>query len=98
MSTPNITNVFVLMLENPSFDNIFAMSGIDGIVHATTANSNSYKGTTYNVTSPAPDSMPTDPGHEFADTVEQLAGCGVKFKRGQPYPAINNSGFAANYA
>jgi phospholipase C len=95
----NITNVFVLMLENHSFDNIFAMSGINGIVHATTANSNAYKGTVYNVTSPAPDSMkPTDPGHEFLDTLEQLAGSGAVYRRGGPYPKINNSGFAANYA
>jgi phospholipase C len=32
---PNIKNVFVLMLENHSFDNIFAMSGIQGINTAT---------------------------------------------------------------
>ena len=28
---PDIKNVFVLMLENHSFDNIFAMSGIQSI-------------------------------------------------------------------
>jgi phospholipase C len=32
---PNIKNVFVLMLENHSFDNIFAMSGIPDINAAT---------------------------------------------------------------
>ena len=37
-----ITNIFVLMLENHSFDNIFAMSGIDGIKAATTNDSNSW--------------------------------------------------------
>ena len=36
-----ITNVFVVMLENHSFDNILAMSGIPGITAATTNNSNS---------------------------------------------------------
>jgi phospholipase C len=39
-----ITNVFVLMLENHSFDNMFAMSGISGITAATINNSNSYNG------------------------------------------------------
>ena len=45
----------------------------------------------------APVSMPTDPGHEFSDTLEQLAGCGASY---QPwnYPTVNNSGFAVNYA
>jgi phospholipase C len=96
---PNITNVFVLMLENHSFDNIFAMSGIAGITAATTADSNSYGGTTYPVQSPAPVTMPTDPGHEFYDVFEQLAGPGVSFNPNQQYaPAILNSGFASNYA
>src|SRR4030095_6353318 len=38
-----ITHVFVVMLENHSFDNIFAMSGLKGITAATTTNSNSYQ-------------------------------------------------------
>jgi len=38
---PNIKNVFVLMLENHSFDNIFAMSGIQGINAATVQDWNS---------------------------------------------------------
>lgn len=91
-------NMFVLMLENHSFDNMFAMSGIPGIVAATTSNSNSYNGTSYPVKKGAPSSMPTDPGHEFQDVVEQLCGQGATFKSGSPYPPINNSGFAANYA
>ena len=93
-----IEHVFVLMLENHSFDNIFAMSGIAGITAATTSNSNSANGVTYNVKSGAPTTMPTDPGHEFTDVVQQLAGSGVKYPSGGPYPAINNSGFASNYA
>ncbi|HTW84054.1 MAG TPA: alkaline phosphatase family protein [Candidatus Sulfotelmatobacter sp.] len=93
-----ITNVFVVMLENHSFDNVFAMSGISGIRAATTANANSYNGTTYQVTSGAPTSMPSDPGHEFPDVTEQLCGEGVKYPRGGPYPTITNAGFAASYA
>lgn len=93
-----ITNVFVLMLENRSFDNLFAMSGIPGIIAATADNFNSCDGKHYNVRKGAPVNMPTDPGHEFDDVVEQLAGSGACYRSGQPYPAVNNSGFAVNYA
>src|SRR5204863_8934480 len=99
-------HVFVLKLEIHSFDNIFAFSKIPGITCATTANSNQftypnpvYKGPgTYHVKSPAPATMPSDPGHEFLDVVEQLCGLGTKFGAGKPYPPIDNSGFVANYA
>lgn len=93
-----IANVFVLMLENHSFDNLFAMSRIPGIYAATTNNKNSFGGKDYPVQSGAPTSMPTDPGHEFPDVVEQLCGAGATYLPGSAYPPINNSGFAANYA
>lgn len=93
-----IRNVFVLMLENHSFDNMLAMSGIPGITAATTNDSNSYNGVNYPVVKGAPTSMPTDPGHEFTDVVTQLGGVGASYPSGGPYPAMNNSGFAANYA
>ena len=89
---PNITNVFVLMLENHSFDNIFAMSCIPGITVATVQDWNSYCGKKYFVRSGAPWFMTTDPGHEFADVAEQLRGIGYL----NPY--INMSGFASSYA
>lgn len=92
-----IANVFVLMLENHSFDNIFARSGINGITVAPQGASNSYNGTDYPVTSDAPTSMPTDPGHEFFDVVEQLGGAGASFVTPN-YPPVNNSGFVSNYA
>ena len=98
-SHPKITNVFMLMLENHSFDNIFAMSGIAGIKGATLQDSNSYGGEKYFVQDGAPWSMTTDPGHEFKDVLEQL--CGVdeaKSYQGGAYPAVNNSGFASRYA
>ncbi len=75
-----ITHVFVVMLENRSFDSMFAMSGIKGITAATTKDSNSYQDKnsnqdkTYPVHSPAPLTLTTDPGHEFLDVVEQLCG------------------------
>ena len=93
-----IKHVFVLMLENHSFDNMLALSGIPGITAATTSNYNSYNGANYYVSGPAPESMPTDPGHEFTDTLEQLAGEGATYQPEGAYPTINNSGFAANYA
>jgi phospholipase C len=93
-----ITNVFVLMLENRSFDHMLALSGIPGIIAATTSDSNAYNGTVYNFRGDAPGSMPTDPGHEFTDVVEQLAGQGASYSPYGPYPPIDNSGFAANYA
>ena len=92
-----IENVFVLMLENHSFDNIFAFSGIPGITAATTTDSNTYKGTSYKAQSGAPDNMSTDPGHEFTDVLEQLTGQ-TSYPSGMLYPAITNSGFVENYA
>ncbi|MFC0400925.1 alkaline phosphatase family protein [Paraburkholderia rhizosphaerae] len=93
-----IQHVFVLMLENRSFDHLFALSGIPGIVAATSAKSNTYGGTVYPFGGNAPERLPTDPGHEFPDTVEQLCGAGVQFRKEQPFPPIDNSGFVANYA
>jgi len=96
---PDIRNVFVLMLENHSFDNIFAMSGIPRITAATTADNNTYNGQVYPVQSGAPVTMPTDPGHEFLDVFEQLAGQNAVFNPARQYAAaILNSGFASNYA
>ena len=93
-----VQHIFVLMLENHSFDNIFAFSGIDGIAHATTADSNWYDNTEYFVSDAAtPTGMPTDPGHEFADVINQL--CGYETSYTPPtYPPITLSGFAASYA
>ena len=93
-----VDNVFVL-LENHSSDNIFAFSGIPGITAATRADTNSYNGVTYAAGSPAPPAMPTDPGHEFSDVVEQLCGPGVVHTPWQPYNRpIVNTGYVANYA
>lgn len=112
VSTP-VTNIFVLMLENHSFDNMFAMSGIEGIRAATVSDSNSHDGVTYNVRKGAPSSMTTDPGHEFPDVLEQLCGTEAaaeyvwKYKKDSDhfrgsacsaYPEINLSGFATDYA
>src|SRR4051812_9830241 len=93
-----VTNVFVLMLENHSFDNVFANSHISGLWVATSADTNSYDNVTYAVEPTAPASMPTDPGHAFLDVVEQLGGPDAHWTPGKPYPAITNAGYVANYA
>ena len=93
-----VDNVFVLMLENHSFDNVFAFSGIPGLRVATPSNVNTFEGKAYPAGSNAPLAMPTDPGHEFKDVVEQLCGQNAALPNGGPYGKIDNSGFVANYA
>lgn len=99
-----ITNVFVLMLENHSFDHIFAMSGISGIQAATTSNCNQWTppgelAETFCVRDGAPPFLSTDPGHEFEDVLQQLCGANVAtLKSGGAYPAVDNLGFASSYA
>ncbi len=115
-----ITNVFVVMLENHSFDHLLgysAITGTDAVSHQptqingpsgseTNVFTNSQKQQqTCQVSENGQESMTTDPGHEFLDTLEQLCGAGTPnpYTPGQPntnvkYPAIDNSGFAANYS
>jgi phospholipase C len=92
-----IRHVFVLMLENRSFDHVFALSGIPGIQAATAANTNAWQNEPIAFQAGAPEQMPSDPGHEFKDVVEHLCGAGVPYVPGKPYPPVNLSGFASNY-
>jgi phospholipase C len=104
----NITNVFVPMLENRSFDHMLGFSGIEGTdaetkqptkINGLTGNeTNSYAGRTYQVAPSALEAMPIDPGHEFLDVVKQLGGDGATYPPGGPYPPINSGGFVADYA
>ena len=99
-----IQHVFVLMLENRSFDHLLGFSHITGI-DAITGQPTSTEGLdpTHDqnigpdgkpvpVSFPAPWALTHDPGHEFPDVREQLCGAGGT------YPNINNSGFVSNYA
>ena len=105
---PPINHVFVLMLENRSFDHLLGFSGItgtDAVTHAPTglngppaSASNTWNGTVYPATPPAVDPMLADPYHEFEDVVKQLCGQSAKYPSGGPYPPINNSGFVSNFA
>ena len=101
-----VNHVFVLVLENRSFDHMFGFSGLTGvdaetgaptsIDGLTGAERNVLAGTPVTVSRGADFQMPRDPGHEFLDVLEQLCGAGVPFAA--PYPAIDNSGFVSSYA
>ena len=99
-----IRHVFVLMLENRSFDHMFGFSGLKGSEPGGQPTAiNGLKGNETNVVNGkpiavSPDAdfvMPSDPGHEFADVLEQLCGVNAKFK--DAYPVVNNSGFVESY-
>src|SRR3954467_12668234 len=102
-----VEHVFVLMLENRSFDHMLGFSGITGTdaetgeqteIHGLSGNeSNSYHGQTYTVARPADWEMPVDPNHEFPDVLEQLTGT-RDFPSDHHYPPIDGSGFVKNYA
>jgi phospholipase C len=105
---PPIKHVFVLMLENRSFDHMLGVipfPGIDAVTRKPTrinalpqGASNSWNGKNYSAGPPAVDPIKNDPYHEFEDVLEQLCGAGVTYPKGGPYPAINNSGYVSNFA
>lgn len=101
-----IEHIYVLMLENRSFDHMLGFSDLEGTDAATGAStringltgseSNTYKNVEYPVTEGADLVMPADPSHEFPAVVQQLCGPDVQY-HGGAYPPIDNSGFAASY-
>jgi phospholipase C len=105
---PNrVEHVFLLMLENRSFDHMLGYSGITDAKTGKRANTlsggevNYYNGKEFRVSNTAPFKMGYDPGHEFEDTYEQLLGQNAKFTPNHSYPSggvISNSGFVANVA
>src|ERR1044071_431560 len=102
-----IAHVFVLMLENRSFDHMLGFSGISGTDAATGHNtkvnglsgaeSNQFNGQEFKVIRGADFRMPNDPAHEFQDVVHQLSGPGATYPNAGQFPPINNSGFVASY-
>jgi phospholipase C len=102
-----IEHVFVLMLENRSFDHVLGFSGITGADAESGAptkingligtESNSINGQPYTVSPGADYRMPVDPNHEFPDVLHQLCGPAATYQSGGPYPAVDDSGFAASY-
>jgi phospholipase C len=108
MAFDQIQHVFVLMLENRSFDQLLGFSGISGIDAVSGlqtavsglsgSETNTYNGKVATVAQPADYAMVVDPGHEFLDVLCQLCGPGAQYAPGGSYPPIDNSGFVASYA
>ena len=108
-SIPLIDHVFVLMLENRSFDHMLGYSGIkgqdpnglpteiNGLLDQGQTYSNTHDGKTYPVTEGV-SGTPYDPGHNFLDVVCQLCGKDTTYSHGDPYPDTNNSGFVDDFA
>src|SRR5258708_1258364 len=98
-----IKHVFVVMLENRSFDHMLGLSQLEGFdsisgnpttiegLNATNNTNLDANAQAVTTSTPADWAMPFDPGHEFANVKEQLCG------KGGDYPNINNSGFVINY-
>jgi phospholipase C len=61
----DIDHVFVLVMENRSFDHLFGLSGINGVQPP---------GDSWNFSDGAADRLKVDPPHEFDDVTQQLSG------------------------
>ncbi len=99
-----IRHVFVLMLENRSFDHMLGFAniigmGLDGKVTKAADLFDVDTSILLTLGKPAEFKMSTpDPGHEFTDTLLQLCGAGSIYPPGGPYPPINHSGFELSYS
>ncbi len=107
MPNNKISNIFVLQLENRSFDSMLGFSNLSGrdaetgkptaVYGLTGKESNAYQGQSYTVAPGGYRAMPVDPGHEFENVVDQLCGPNTAFKSKAPYPPIDNSGYVDSY-
>lgn len=114
MNPTTIDHIFVLMLENRSFDQMLGFSRIHGI-DAVSGNSTSIEGLagteentspqggTIKVSTPSTFVAVADPGHEFPDVREQLCGSGGDYSSPTPPagsvdPNIKSSGFVSSFA
>ena len=109
-----IKHVFVLMLENRSFDHFFgftdirgtdfetgAHTSIDNLLGKDPTNVDPADNSAVHTSHPADFALSAqdgDPGHEFEHVFEHLVGPGAVYDPNQPYPAIDNSGYVANYS
>lgn len=83
----DIKHVFVLMLENRSFDHLFAFSGRSGVPPPDPR---------WAMTGDAPDRAPLDPPHEFEDVAAQIGGNPpMSGFAHQPYWNVSRQGFPA---
>ena len=100
-----VKHIFVLMLENRSYDHLLGFAGVSGVDAATgqptTADGltetafNCFAGERFFASRGAPD-VTVAPGHEFRDALAQLCGPKARYPSGGPYPEVNNTGFAAS--
>ena len=106
-----IDRVFVLMLENRSFDHMYAFSGITGVGidgNPTTLDIAGPADTNIDPTTNQPvpindtaefalKNVDADPPHEFNDALAALCGPGLTYDPVLGYPPIDNSGYVAQY-
>jgi phospholipase C len=80
-----INHIFVLMMENRSFDHLLGFSGLPGVDPPDAS---------WGMTPDAPDRPVLDPNHEFEDVAAQIAGVPPMsgFSR-QPYWSASRQGF-----
>ncbi|HEY5748742.1 MAG TPA: alkaline phosphatase family protein [Chryseolinea sp.] len=109
---PKIEHIFVLMLENRSFDHMLGFSGLTGVdIHGNPTTSNGVDATVQNNINPVTGNpvfvnpradfqlanIDADPGHEFGHTLRSLCGETANYNPTPGgYPFINNSGFIQN--
>ncbi|PRP90116.1 Non-hemolytic phospholipase C precursor [Enhygromyxa salina] len=88
----DVQHVFLLMLENRSFDQILGNSGLPDIAHASAGSDyNEVDGQKIYFASGAKPRISVDPHHEFDDILEQLCGKGAKLGADGSYPPILKS-------
>src|SRR5689334_22397040 len=93
-----IGHLFVLVLENRSFDHRSGFSGTTGtdavtgaatsLTGLTGTESNTFNGKTFTVHRGASNVMPHDPSHEFPEVLVQLCGPGAVYPPGGAYPPV----------
>lgn len=106
-----IDRVFVLILENRSFDHMYAFSGLTGVgidgqprtpnvAGPGDSNFNPITNQPVNINAPADFALKNvdfDPPHDFKDALAQLCGTQATYDPAVGYPLIDNSGFVAHY-
>jgi phospholipase C len=94
MPDPRIRHVFVLMLENRSFDHMLGFSGIPGIdgLSGNESNVDAATGRTVRVSADAALALTADPPHEYQNVVRQLCGAGGSYAKG-----VTLSGFVDSF-
>jgi phospholipase C len=86
-----IEHVFVLMLENRSYDHIFGFPNVGDLAGD---EGNVWSGQNFKMSAGADLAMPSDPAHGFIDVVQQLCGVAATYPPNGPYSKIDMSGQA----